>query len=323
MDTAPDSAVRPSPTSSTKSALAGTGTEKTLALADATVTYAGPIAFYSWEQSVAFLDVAVWVTPAMPAIIVNGGVRLNRFASVFVTDSYPYSTNQWRVAVNNQSFSREYLSIYAVLLVGTLDSATDAGEGTPEVTSESAPVKDNLDPFKPSSTEEPATVLRLADATETSLGPVNVYSWDHKLKPGEHKAWVTDSLPDPVVAGGVHVHDWLLVPLTDSYPENANQWRLAAENFDSEALLTIYAITITGAKVDIYPGDSTIGSRQMKTWTLRAGSGTPVGGGIHVYGWNDVRLTNFAPFEKDKWVVGSENLQFSDVKVTLYILTLR
>jgi hypothetical protein len=298
----------------------------------ATVERVGTFVIYTWEVSIAGHDVNQWTTDPILGNVVSGGVRLHRFAPVFVTDSYPRSWNQWTVAVNNQSFDTEKLTIYAIL-----DFEDDAAAKKAAPAGE-RPVAEALsaDLLAAVSAGEPAhrpthhvgstlakqaredVTLHIKDATVTTAGSVNIYQWDHVVKSGEKVAWTTEALPDPVVSGGLHVHDWYFVVLTDTFPASANQWRIGVESFDGEATVTVYAVTMSGALVTDYQWNARIDGHKSTTWTTPSLPGVIVGGGIHVHGWYDVRLTNNYPASTSQWAVGSESFESSPVDVTIF-----
>jgi hypothetical protein len=156
----------------------------------------------------------------------------------------------------------------------------------------------------------------------TTAGQVTIYRWDHELGSHDHAAWVSDVLPDPVISGGVHVHGFRYIVMTDNYPTGPNQWRVGLRSFDVKTEITIYALTMTGAKVSIHDWKTSINERTFADWTTGHVGGTVIGGGIWVHGWNDVRMFNSYPASTDTWGIGSANMESHRVDVNLYALLL-
>jgi hypothetical protein len=86
--------------------------------------------------------------------------------------------------------------------------------------------------------------LRTEDARVQSFDRVTIHTWETSIKPGM-KAWTMGPLEGTVVSGGIHVHGWFPVHLTDTYPTGPNGWRIGSSNDGNATVdVTLYAITL-------------------------------------------------------------------------------
>jgi hypothetical protein len=89
------------------------------------------------------------------------------------------------------------------------------------------------------------TELEIASAMVETVGKVTIYHWDVTAKGHYYHTWNMGPVTQPI-NGGVHVHGWDSVYLTDTYPSDSTHWKVGVENREGhDVKLTIYLLALT------------------------------------------------------------------------------
>ena len=87
--------------------------------------------------------------------------------------------------------------------------------------------------------------LEIGNAKVESFGNVTTYKWDETMNAYHSYTWRLPS-DRTVINGGIHVHGWKNVYMTDSYPPYPTQWMIGAHNTEgSKVDVTVYLIVLT------------------------------------------------------------------------------
>jgi hypothetical protein len=89
------------------------------------------------------------------------------------------------------------------------------------------------------------TELEIASAEVEIAGKVTIYTWEQTAKAHHYHTWWMKRAGQ-VISGGIHVHGWDSVYMTDSYPLDAQSWKVGVENREGHDVhVTIYTLALT------------------------------------------------------------------------------
>lgn len=93
--------------------------------------------------------------------------------------------------------------------------------------------------------EKSGLQLDVKDAQVSTFGNVNIYQWDSKISGNSGHTWWAN-VGRSVVSGGIHVKGWNRVYMTDSYPVDANTWKIGSYNAGSGSVdVTLYIVALS------------------------------------------------------------------------------